>query len=48
MGEHDFRYIETDIPPGMTLDEWRRRRPPAPRRRRPRLALRRLRRRSHA
>ena len=26
MDEHSFRYIECDIPEGMTLDEWRRRR----------------------
>ncbi len=26
MEEHDFRYVECDIPEGMTLDEWRRRR----------------------
>ncbi len=26
MEEHSFRYVECDIPEGMTLDEWRRRR----------------------
>ncbi len=32
MDEHDFRYVECDIPEGMTLDEWRRRRRVAARR----------------
>ena len=37
MDELDFRYVECDIPEGMTLDEWRcRGRVPA-RRRRPKL-----------
>ena len=29
---HSFRYVECDIPEGMTLDEWRRSRRVPPRR----------------
>jgi hypothetical protein len=39
MSDHAMNYVESDVPAGLTLAEWRRARLAAPRRRRRRLGL---------